>query len=1508
VTAFLCLLLLCVTQLAHASASLLFNGYAQTLSSELSAASITLANPSAVVVDTSGDIFIADTGNSRIVEVNAQGAASVLTISGLTQALSAPTGLAIDGSGNLYVADTGNSRVVMISSSGAGSVIVTGGVTLSAPKGVALDPSGNIFISDTGNNRIVEVTSGGVAAALNILVSSGSSSLNAPRGLSSDPAGNIFFADTGNNRVVKVAAGSTTGVTVSIGSLTPALASPSDVVVDRMGNLLIADTGNNRIAEVDAAGNGMTLLNTSLLQNTTLSAPLGIALDFLGTVYIADTGDSQTVVVNPYLNGDSAAGSAYTSQLNKSVVGFGHITLGSTTATSLILNFSIGSPVSGLGGVNVFTAGAQGLDFQIVSGANTTCSSSSQSGTSCTVEVSFLPTAPGIRNGALVLYDPEMNPVLTLPLYGWGDAPVAALTPNAGTTINTGGVVMSYPFQLALDGASNMYVGNYVQDGVSPKVAKIPAGGGTASVVSTAPITLGTSITGVALDGAGNLFIADYDNNRIVVVTPTGVSSVLSISGLSPALGEPAELAFDSAGDLFIGDFSDNYRYYSRVVEVSSLFVLGSTSRGIGTVLNTGSYTFAAGTITGVTVGPDGAVYIAARISNGSHIVKVTAAGVAGELNPNGISFSNPQGVFADGMGNLYVENSGTTGTSPIVRITSGGVVSTLNLSGLTSLASLSAGFGITTDSYGNLYIPDFYNNRIVFANVSGGALAFPTGTKEGTTDTTNGEYPLTATVTNLGNQPLVFSTNPTYTASFSAYSGDANPCTASTNLAAGMDCDVSLQFTPQSVGNLSAGITVTNNTLNVAGSTQQVSVRGTGTNPGDTTSTSITINPASLVSGQPATITATVLDTTSGHTSTQPTGSVTFTDTVGSTITQLNNGLPVNLSGGTATLMNVVLSGIGSHSITASYGGVSETFLQSSSSPAAASLSLATVTVAGPSTQPVAVTAHQTGSATVTVTAPYTTLSAPSGTLSYSILNSSNSSVASGSANLTVGSSNSTATIPIPSTLAPGSYTISVTYGGDSNYASTSTPTTIQVQVSQIRPTLGWTPGASSITYGTSLNGILDATATYSSTAIPGSFTYTATPSGGSASLVTSSTVLSVGSYTLTANFTPTDTTTYASASTTTSLSVTRATPSITWGTPAAIPYGTTLSGSLNAAASYNSNSVAGTYVYTATSSGGSAATVTSATVLSAGSYTLAVTFTPSDTTDYATATAQVPQSVSQAKPGIALVSSANPVLVTNAVTLTATLTSSAGTPSGSVSFLDGTTLLGSVTLSSGAASYTTSSLAVATHSITAVYSGNANFTAATSSAVSEVVQDYSLSVSGSTGSGNSGGSSSGGSQTVVPGGSATYSLALSPSNGTTFPAPVTLSLSGLPPGATGTITPQTLPAGSSLTNVTLTIQLPQVTASLDRKQLPNRQIPPLLWGILLLPFAGKLRRAGKRLGKGAALLLLLATGAAAVAGLSGCGTANGFFGQQQQSYTVTITATSGTVSRATTVSITVE
>jgi hypothetical protein len=163
--------------------------------------------------------------------------------------------------------------------------------------------------------------------------------------------------------------------------------------------------------------------------------------------------------------------------------------------------------------------------------------------------------------------------------------------------------------------------------------------------------------------------------------------------------------------------------------------------------------------------------------------------------------------------------------------------------------------------------------------------------------------------------------------------------------------------------------------------------------------------------------------------------------------------------------------------------------------------------------------------------------------------------------------------------------------------------------------------------------------------------------------------------------------------------------------------------------------------------------------------------------------------------------------------------------------------------------------------------------------------------------------------SATVVPGGSVAMGFAVSPvSPATTFQAAVNMSVSGLPAGATYNFSPATLAAGTGASNVTLTAQLPQTAAAthpdggIDGKFLSH--MTPFALSLLLLPFARRLRRASKRLSRSVTALLLAAAAMATVIGLGGCGAYSGELGQ---TYTVTVTGSTGAVSKSTTVSLTV-
>ena len=1251
-----CLFLFGATQRAYATFSLTFQGVVRTLGT---GGSITLSSPAALVVDPAGDVYIVDSGTNRIVEVNAQGTASVLTITGLSPAsLSSPSAIAIDGAGNLYIADTGHTRIVKVSPSGTGSVISTGSVTLTSPQGIALDPSGDIFIAD--GSQIVEVTSGGSAAALSISVSP---SLSNPKGLAVDVSGTLYIADSGNNRVVTVASGSSTGVVFSTGQLNPALSNPSSVAVDRIGNVYIADTGHNRVVDVDSAGDGDVLLNSVFLQGTTLSGPLGVAIDNFGAVYVADTGDSQVLYVNP------AIGVNNPSSLNKTAVGFGHTTLGSSTPTSLILSFSVGYPVEvNLGNVNAFTSGAQNLDFQIVSGANSTCSGA-PSVTYCTVEVSFLPTAPGLRNGALVLYDPDSNPVLTVPLYGFGDAPVAVLAPNTGTVVSTGGVPLSFPFQIALDGAGNVYDANN-----GGNLVKIPAGGGLASVVSPSGYTFSNEVTGVAVDGAGNLFVSDHLNSRIIVITPGGVASVLSIAGSAPALGYPTALAFDAAGDLYISDYSNG-----RVVEVSSLYVTGSTSTGIGTVIGTGSYTTSSLGITGVAVDPLGNIYIPDGYagSDPSRVIKVTAAGVVSLLTPAGITFSRPEGVSADGMGNIYVNDGGN---NRIVEITTAGVASVLAIKGLPSPTTLGTPFGVTVDPFGNLYIPDSGHNRVLFVNVSGAALTFPT-TATGATSAAQ-----TATVTNLGNQPLVFSTNPAYTANFSANSGDTNPCTSSTSLLAGLNCDVSVEFTPQSAGSLSTGITVTNNMLNVSGSTEQVSVSGTGTGPVQSTSPTVIISPPSPTYGQVVTFTVTIPST----------GTVTVTDLTTSTTLASN----VSLTAGVATFSLSTL-GAGTHTIQVVYTPTGDS---------AASSGTLTLTIAKATTSTTVTRSGRTLTAAVTVVAPGAGI--PTGSVQF--LNGS-------SVLGTVALSGGIAALTLATT--PFSFAFTAVYSGDGNFngsnstAATHTTSSVSLRSSLNPSALGQAVTFTAVvTVGPVSAGSVSGTVQFSDGAtVLGSVNL----SGEIAVFTTSA--LTGGSHNITAEysgsgtFPPAQASYYQTVNAPVTLTIAAAPTAPVFGQPVVF------TASVTAVASPGFAAPTGHVTWVDLASGAllgmaplSSGTATlSLNSLAAGTHVVSVLYSGDTTWNYAgsTLTITVSRATSSSAVSIAIVSSQ--------LTLTANVAAVApatGTPAGSVQFLDTAknAIVATATLSGGTGSATIRTGAVADvagRPIAAVYSGDSNF-----------------------------------------------------------------------------------------------------------------------------------------------------------------------------------------------------
>ena len=290
-----------------------FAGYAgdggQALSAELN-------YPAGLAVDSSRNLYVADSGNNCIRRVS----------NGIIQTVAQapyPTGLALDQFGTPYVAganylgapslgimnntsandltlyagslvySTGHlveqmtpmGNLNVLAGSGAGTFFGDGGPAISArlnnPLGVAADGAGNIYIADTGNDRIREVRKDGVI----ITVAGADLNLGFPSSIASDAAGNLYIADTGNNQVEWRAPNG------GFSTFLTQLKSPSAVAVDASGDVYIADRGNSRIVAVNAAG----VVSTA----AAVADPIALTVDSAGNLYVSDNAQNALLKIVP---------------------------------------------------------------------------------------------------------------------------------------------------------------------------------------------------------------------------------------------------------------------------------------------------------------------------------------------------------------------------------------------------------------------------------------------------------------------------------------------------------------------------------------------------------------------------------------------------------------------------------------------------------------------------------------------------------------------------------------------------------------------------------------------------------------------------------------------------------------------------------------------------------------------------------------------------------------------------------------------------------------------------------------------------------------------------------------------------------------------------------------------------------------------------------------------------------------------------------------------------------
>ena len=620
-----------------------------------SASSAPLRGPISVAQDNAGNLYIADGADNRIRKVDASGVITTFAGNGqggyngdrikATDAeLNFPNSLAFDTKGNLYFSDSGNNRVRVISPDGIvntvagnGSQGILGdkGPALQAqlnPLAIAVDRQGNLFIS-TFDSRIRKVDTNGIIDTI---------------------AGTGTSAYTGDNGPATLA------------SLSLATA----LTTDAMGNVYLADYYNGFVRVIDTTGKirpvagigsyGYIADGVPALQS--VMVPNGIALDSSGNnLYIADSNLNHTVIDRVDL----------TTGLLHFVAGNGNLGFLGDGGRPLNAEFNDPSHLIVDAHGNVFVADYGNNRIREISGANITTIAGTGTGDGGPATSAFLNLPQGVAadaTGNIVLADNLIARRFTL-----------------GGAINPFGQLLAPPMAVAVDATGNFYVTD--QEPVVLKITpagstSIVAGNGNDGYTGdNGPATKAriSNPTGLAVDALGNIYFTDLTNSRIrkvdiatgLITTIAGNGSPIDSGDGGPALSAgftPFDIAIDHPGNIYVADFVDN-----RVRKISTDGTI-STFAGTGVAGYSGDGGAAAAAQlffpTGVATDSAGNVYIA---DNGNDVVRrvnangliTTIAGIPGAYLPatgDGGPATQAQldswRLSIDPAGNIYVSDS----------------------------------------------------------------------------------------------------------------------------------------------------------------------------------------------------------------------------------------------------------------------------------------------------------------------------------------------------------------------------------------------------------------------------------------------------------------------------------------------------------------------------------------------------------------------------------------------------------------------------------------------------------------------------------------------------------------------------------------------------------------------------------------------------------------------------------------------------------------------------------
>lgn len=643
--------------------------------------------------------------------------------------LYAPTGLAVDTAGNLYIADANNHRIRKVSSTGVITTIAGTGTAgfsgdngpaaaaqVNHPEGVTADASGNIYIADTYNNRIRMIDAAGNITTIAGTGTAGYSgngipatqaTLNGPTSVAIDATGNLFIADFNNSAVRKVdltgtmsqvAGSGTGGFSGDGGPATSAqLSQPYALTLDAAGNLYITDTGNNRIRKINTSGAISTMAGAGLSSppnnngpalQANLDKPVGIARDASGNFYVSEMMShtirkiSSTGIITAFAGTGTAA-----------FAGDG----GPADSAKLSSPHAIVSDALG----NLWIADTGNNRIRKI-GANDTIATVAGTGTS-----SFAGDG--------------------------GPAMGAQFNKPSGMAIDKNG-------SLHIADAANHRIRKITQAGTVSTVA----GSGVQGMAGDGGSAVAAALnqpSSIVFDTTGNLFIADAGNNRIRKVDTNGIITTVAGTGaagyagdggpaLSAKLNFPAGIAVDKAGNMFIADtYNNRVRYIDSSGDIYNLAgsgVFGFSGEGTSAIYAKMKHPL------GVTVDTAGNIYITDTGNNCVRKVEsngliYTVAGTGGSFGFMGDGgaatdalFDQPASTMLDQAGNMYIADAGN---NRIRKVNTSGTVNTIAGSSLAGMfggdggpavqAKLNQPYATALESGGNLYISDHDNQRI---------------------------------------------------------------------------------------------------------------------------------------------------------------------------------------------------------------------------------------------------------------------------------------------------------------------------------------------------------------------------------------------------------------------------------------------------------------------------------------------------------------------------------------------------------------------------------------------------------------------------------------------------------------------------------------------------------------------------------------------------------------------------------------------------------------------------